>query len=221
MLQRYRSSKARRPFCFRSLLAVAGNRVALSSRNQISAKALTRWRYLFCRVRSRNLMRVSPFTVIALAIFIIAPVAPAAAAVLVTIDKSTQRMMVAVDGNVRWVWPISTGQLGHDTPSGRYTAFRMEADHFSKEWDDAPMPHSIFFSQTGHAVHGYLNTRRIGSPVSHGCVRLQPANAARLYTLVEKEGLPNTKVVVTGDVRNALMRRGMWRHRTEDDSLGE
>jgi lipoprotein-anchoring transpeptidase ErfK/SrfK len=87
----------------------------------------------------------------------------------------------------------------------------MEADHFSKEWDDAPMPHSIFFSQAGHAIHGSLDTRRIGTPASHGCVRLQPANAARLYALVEKEGLSGTKVVVTGDARNALMRRGMWR----------
>jgi hypothetical protein len=163
-------------------------------------------------------MHAFRFAPIALAMLIIGP---AGAAVLVTIDKSTQRMMVQVDGSLRWVWPVSTGRPGHDTPSGRYTAFRMEADHFSKEWDDAPMPHSIFFSQTGHAIHGYLNTRRIGAPVSHGCVRLQPANAARLYALVEKEGLPNTRVVVTGDVRNALMRRGMWRHRADDDSLGE
>jgi L,D-transpeptidase catalytic domain len=165
-------------------------------------------------------MRISPLTVIALAISIIAPAAPAGAAVLVTIDKSTQRMTVAVDGNLRWIWPISTGQPGHDTPSGKYTAFRMEADHFSKEWDDAPMPHSIFFSQTGHAIHGYLNTRRIGSPASHGCVRLEPANAARLYALVEQQGLPNTKVVVTGDVRLALARRGMQWSLGADESMG-
>lgn len=162
--------------------------------------------------------RVAP---IALAILIIARAAPAGAAVLVTIDKSTQRMMVQVDGSLRWVWPVSTGRLGHDTPSGRYTAFRMEADHFSKEWDDAPMPHSIFFSQVGHAIHGYLDTRRIGTPASHGCVRINPANAARLYALVEKEGLPNTKVVVTGDVRHALARRGMWRRHADDEGLGE
>jgi hypothetical protein len=165
-------------------------------------------------------MRIFPFTVIALAISIVALAAPADASVLVTIDKSTQRMTVSVDGNLRWVWPISTGQLGHDTPSGRYTAFRMEADHFSKEWDDAPMPHSIFFSQTGHAIHGYLNTRRIGSPASHGCVRLEPGNAAKLYALVEQQGLPNTKVVVTGDVRLALARRGMQWSRGSDKSIG-
>jgi lipoprotein-anchoring transpeptidase ErfK/SrfK len=144
---------------------------------------------------------------VALGLVIIASAAPAAADVLVTIDKSTQRMTVKVDGGLRFVWPVSTGRPDHDTPSGRYTAFRMEADHFSKEWDDAPMPHSIFFSQTGHAIHGYLDTRRIGTPASHGCVRLEPGNAARLYALVEKEGLPNTKVVVTGDVNHAFARR--------------
>jgi lipoprotein-anchoring transpeptidase ErfK/SrfK len=156
-------------------------------------------------------MRISRLALIALAVLVavpVVPVMPAAAKVLVTIDKSTQRMMVQVDGSVRWVWPVSTGRLGHDTPSGHYTAFRMEADHFSKEWDDAPMPHSIFFSPTGHAIHGYLDTRRIGTPASHGCVRLRPSNAAQLYDLVEKEGLSSTRVVVTGDVRYALMRRG-------------
>ena len=159
----------------------------------------------------------SSLAVITLAALIASSAAPAGAAVVVTIDKSSQRMKVEVDNTLRWIWPVSTGQLAHDTPNGRYTAFRMEADHFSKEWDDAPMPHSIFFSPKGHAIHGYLNTHRIGSPASHGCVRLQPANAARLYELVEQQGLPNTKVVVTGDVRIALARRGMRRYHGADE----
>lgn len=157
---------------------------------------------------------------IALAIVIVASAAPATASVVVTIDKSTQRMKVEVEGTLRWIWPVSTGQLAYDTPSGRYTAFRMEADHFSKEWDDAPMPNSIFFSPKGHAIHGYLNTSRIGSPASHGCVRLEPANAAKLYALVEQQGLPNTRVLVTGDVRVALARRGMQWGRGPDESIG-
>lgn len=151
-------------------------------------------------------MPTSRLAFLALATFLAA--APANAAVLVTVDKSTQRMTVQVDGNVRWVWPVSTGKPGHDTPSGHYTAFRMEADHYSKEWDDAPMPHSIFFSQTGHAIHGSFNTRRLGTPVSHGCVRLDPGNAAQLYSLVERQGMENTRVVVRGDIRNALSRHG-------------
>jgi hypothetical protein len=74
----------------------------------------------------------------------------------------------------------------------------MERDHFSKEWDEAPMPFSIFFTQKGHAIHGSLDVKRLGSPASHGCVRLLPANAEKLFALVEQEGVLNTTVVLTG-----------------------
>ena len=130
----------------------------------------------------------------------------ARAEVLITVNKSTQRMTVDVDGVTRWNWPVSTGRPGYDTPNGHYTAFRMEADHYSKEWDDAPMPHSIFFTKVGHAIHGYLDTRHIGSPASHGCVRLDDANAAKLYQVVADEGVEKAKVVITGEVEAALSR---------------
>lgn len=132
----------------------------------------------------------------AIAIFI-ATASPAPAEVLITIDKSAQQMTVRVDGGLRWTWPVSTGRRGYDTPSGRYTAFRMEEDHYSEEWDDALMPHSIFFTARGHAIHGSYETKRLGTPASHGCVRLHPANAEKLYALVERTGVTNAKVVVT------------------------
>jgi hypothetical protein len=135
--------------------------------------------------------------VLALALMLAAP-AVAGASILITVDKSTQRMTVVVDGGQRFVWPVSTGRNGYVTPSGNYTAFRMEEDHYSKEFDDAPMPHSIFFSKSGHAIHGTLEARRLGTAASHGCVRLSTANAAKLFALVEEHGLPNTKVVITG-----------------------
>jgi L,D-transpeptidase-like protein len=120
------------------------------------------------------------------------------AKILITIDKSAQQMTVDVDGSTRWTWPVSTGRRGYLTPSGRFTAFRMEKDHFSKEWDDAPMPHSIFFTKQGHAIHGSYETKRLGSAASHGCVRLSPANAAKLYALVAQQGVTNATVVVAG-----------------------
>jgi hypothetical protein len=120
------------------------------------------------------------------------------AAVLITVDKSIQQMTVSVDGRALYQWPVSTGKAGYDTPSGKHKAFRMERDHYSKEWDDAPMPHSIFFTQKGHAIHGSLDVKRLGSPASHGCVRLLPANAKTLFELVEQEGVLNTTVVLTG-----------------------
>ena len=123
----------------------------------------------------------------------------ASASVLITVDKSAQRMSVAVDGVHKYSWPVSTGKAGYETPSGKFTPFRMEEDHFSKEWDDAPMPHSIFFTPKGHAIHGSLETKRLGRAVSHGCVRLSPANAATLFALVKEQGLNNTKVVIGGE----------------------
>jgi hypothetical protein len=129
------------------------------------------------------------------------------ASVVITIDKSTQQMTVAVDGVPRWQWAVSTGRHGFDTPSGTFRAFRMEADHYSKEWDDAPMPHSIFFTPKGHAIHGYLDTRNIGAPASHGCVRLHPDNASKLYALVAQQGVLNTTVVLRGDA--AIARRSV------------
>ena len=71
----------------------------------------------------------------------------------------------------------------------------MEKEHFSEEWDDAPMPNSIFFTHQGHAIHG--SNSRLGVPLSHGCVRLSPQNAATLYALVERKGLYTTRVIVT------------------------
>jgi hypothetical protein len=133
-----------------------------------------------------------------LAVLALLSVARADAAVLVTIDKSAQLMTVERDGRPLHQWPVSTGKAGYDTPNGKFKAFRMERDHFSKEWDDAPMPFSIFFTQKGHAIHGSYDTKRLGSPASHGCVRLAPANAEKLFALVEQEGVLNTTVVLTG-----------------------
>ena len=132
---------------------------------------------------------------------------PASASVVITIDKSVQQMTVAVDGVRRYTWPVSTGRAGYTTPSGSFKPFRLEADHYSKEWDDAPMPHSIFFTAKGHAIHGSFETKRLGSPASHGCVRLAPANARTLFALVKAEGLGNTKVVLSGDTPTMTARR--------------
>jgi hypothetical protein len=133
-------------------------------------------------------------------------VAAANAAVQITVDKDAQRMTVAVDGVQRYSWPVSSGLPAHETPNGSFRTFRMEADHYSKEWDDAPMPHSIFFTKQGHAIHGTDSVRNLGRPASHGCVRLSRENAATLYGLVEKEGVLNTTVTLTGSSQVALAR---------------
>jgi hypothetical protein len=139
---------------------------------------------------------------LAAAVFVSLSVAGAgfasAKAVVITINKVSQKMTVSVDGDVEHVWPVSTGAAGYTTPSGTFRPFRMEKEHFSKEWDDAPMPHSIFFTERGHAIHGSYYVKSLGRRASHGCVRLAPANAAKLFALVQKNGMANTRVVLRG-----------------------
>jgi L,D-transpeptidase catalytic domain len=121
---------------------------------------------------------------------------------LIEVDKSAQRMTVTVNGEQLYNWPVSTGGQGYDTPSGTFKPFRMEIDHYSEEWDNAPMPYSIFFTQEGHAIHG-TNHSSLGRPASHGCVRLSVKNAATLWGLVKHEKMANTKVVLSGAIPDA------------------
>jgi hypothetical protein len=122
---------------------------------------------------------------------------PAFAAILIQIDKPSQTMTVSVDGQLAYRWRVSTGATGYSTPTGTYKPFRMEVMHYSQEWDNAGMPHSIFFTTRGHAVHG-SNHPNLGRPASHGCVRLTLSNAATLYQLVNARGMGDTTVIVRG-----------------------
>jgi lipoprotein-anchoring transpeptidase ErfK/SrfK len=119
--------------------------------------------------------------------------------IVITIDKSRQQMTVFVDGVEQYTWPVSTGRSGYSTPSGTYTPTSMNEIWYSKQWDNSPMPHSIFYMKDGHAIHGSHDVKNLGKPASHGCVRLLPANAAILYELVKENGMENTQVVLTGD----------------------
>jgi hypothetical protein len=144
---------------------------------------------------------IPPLTAATVAVLMLGQAAHAD--LLVQIDKSTQRMTVTVNGEQLYEWPVSTGGEGYDTPSGTFKPFRMEIDHYSDEYDNAPMPYSMFFTQTGIAVHGTYETRHLGHPVSHGCVRLSVKNAATLWGLVKREKMANTNVVLTGEIPDA------------------
>lgn len=123
---------------------------------------------------------------------------PVASTLLINIDKATQRMTVFLDGMQRYEWPVSTGRPGYSTPSGTYTTRSMNKIWYSRQWDNAPMFHAIFFTKKGHAIHGTLEERNLGKAASHGCVRISRANAATLFALVEQSGLEKTQVVLSG-----------------------
>ena len=118
-----------------------------------------------------------------------------AAGVRATIDLSSQRMYVSVNGKPAYAWAVSTGRKGYSTPTGRYRPTRMYKEYYSRKYDNAPMPYSIFF-RGGYAIHGTNHVKALGRRASHGCVRLAPSNARKLYNLVQRYGPKNTRISI-------------------------
>jgi L,D-transpeptidase catalytic domain len=142
---------------------------------------------------------VMPRLVIAIATLaaLLGLLARADAGIVVTVDKTAQRLSVSVDGFNRYEWPVSTARWGYRTPNGTYRPERLERKWFSRKYDWSPMPYSIFFDG-GYAIHGSYEISHLGRPASHGCIRLHPEHAAVLFALV-KEHMRDTQIVVTGE----------------------
>jgi lipoprotein-anchoring transpeptidase ErfK/SrfK len=117
------------------------------------------------------------------------------AAIVVQIDRAAQRMAVIVDGAPRYNWRVSTARRGYITPPGTYHPEMLARRWFSRKYYNSPMPHSIFF-YGGFAIHGSYEISHLGRPASHGCVRLDPSNAAILFALVQREGTAATTIVI-------------------------
>ena len=133
----------------------------------------------------------------ALAAMLLSWSAPAnAASILAKIDLSEQTMRVYINGFPRHSWPVSTARRGYRTPIGTFRPGRMHERYFSRKYDNAPMPYSVFFHH-GYAIHGTTAIKSLGRPASHGCVRLHPDNAKRLFSLIAKNGKANTRIVIT------------------------
>lgn len=119
-----------------------------------------------------------------------------AANLVARISLSTQTMTVSENGVVKYRWPVSTGRKGYGTPTGSWSAKWVSRNHRSRKYHNAPMPYAVFF-KGGYAVHATYETRRLGRPASHGCVRLHPNNAATFFQLARRTGLSNTRIVIT------------------------
>ena len=143
-----------------------------------------------------RMINVAAMTVASAAMYLAAAAGAAeASTVEARISVSAQTMQVIVGGKPTYEWKVSTAGRGYRTPRGTFSPTRMHKMWYSRKYDNAPMPHSIFF-HGGYAVHATDAIKRLGQPASHGCVRLHPENAASLYALVKSFGAANTKIVI-------------------------
>jgi hypothetical protein len=119
-----------------------------------------------------------------------------AASLVARVDVSKQTMTVSRQGRVLYKWHVSTARKGYVTPRGTYRPQRLHRMWYSRKYEMSPMPWSVFY-HGGYAIHGTNAVRRLGTPASHGCVRLRTVNAAKFYALVKEVGSANTKIIVT------------------------
>lgn len=118
-----------------------------------------------------------------------------AASLSVVVDLSDQEMTVREQLRTVHTWPVSTARGGYCTPVGTYRPIRLERIWYSTMYNNAPMPHSIFF-HGGYAIHGTTEIDDLGQPASHGCVRLHPDNARILFNMVLNHGRNATQIVI-------------------------
>ncbi len=119
----------------------------------------------------------------------------AQAGIVARVSLGSQRMDVYVNGAPRYSWPVSTARRGYRTPTGTFRPTALAVWHRSTIYSGSPMPHAIFFLR-GYAIHGSYETKYLGRPASHGCVRLHPSAAAQLFSLVRQYGAANTVIQI-------------------------
>lgn len=124
---------------------------------------------------------------------------PGPASVYAKVSIADQRMDVVINrGNGKketYTWKVSTGRKGFETPPGKFRPDYIDELHHSTKYENAPMPFSVFFND-GIAVHGTTELKRLGSPASHGCVRLDPQNAEVFFRAVADIGMERTAIIV-------------------------
>jgi hypothetical protein len=105
----------------------------------------------------------------------------------IVVDLSRQIAIAYQDGKVLFYGRISSGKLGHETPTGSYRVREKDVDHVSNLWPrpngGALMPYMLRITRDGVAMH-LGNTPNY--PASHGCIRMQNGFAQRMYAWAEK-----------------------------------
>ena len=105
--------------------------------------------------------------------------------VMIVVSIEDQRAFVYRNGVRIATTTVSTGRPGFDTPTGVFQILQKQKMHHSNLYDDAEMPFMQRLTWDGVALHA---GRVPGHPASHGCVRLPPEFARKLYDVTYHGG---------------------------------
>lgn len=97
---------------------------------------------------------------------------------LLVVNLATQRAVLFRNGVPIGASTVSSGKPGYETPTGVFTVLEKKKEHYSKTYDNAPMPNMQRLTWKGIALHaGNLP----GYPASHGCIRLPMKFSSLLF----------------------------------------
>jgi lipoprotein-anchoring transpeptidase ErfK/SrfK len=111
---------------------------------------------------------------------------------LIAISINKQNMRIYDANGFFAETPISTGMRGHPTPMGVFSVIAKEKLHHSNIYSGAPMPYMQRITWSGIAIHAGVLP---GYPASHGCIRMPPAFALKMYGWTTM----GARVVITPD----------------------
>lgn len=110
--------------------------------------------------------------------------------VWVDINLSWQYMTIYQGNNILLELYVSTGRDGWDTPTGTFYVNRMLVSDTmignniqGESWYVPDVPHAMYFTNNGHAIHGTYWHNNFGTRLSHGCVNMPEWAAAYLYSI--------------------------------------
>lgn len=152
-----------------------------------------------------------PLSVALVAALAVAPAAPAQDGLRLDLNIPANRL-VLFDGDreVR-SYPVSVGVTGHNTPTGEFTISRAEWNPWwrppAREWakndkitppgPNNPMGRVKLYFAPYYFIHGTPDKDNIGSPASHGCVRMLNSDVIALGKLLHAQAAPqvNSKAI--------------------------
>ena len=106
-----------------------------------------------------------------------------AAHLSIVVDLDTQKAVLSRDGQPVLTTRVSSGKKEKPTPPGSYVVTQKYTEWRSTLYHNAKMPFFLRLSCSPVGLHGGVLP---GYPASHGCVRLPPEVARKLYDIVPR-----------------------------------
>jgi hypothetical protein len=116
--------------------------------------------------------------------------APATGTLVITIDLEARVISAFREGHEIGTAVALLGTPSHPTPLGTFPVLNKSREHFSRKYNNAPMPWSLWLTTTGIAIHGSPVTNGYAS---HGCIGVPDPFAAKLFAATGR----GDKVIIT------------------------